>query len=159
MARQKGQKSIDRQGRSKTKIYRIWRGMHQRCLNPKSSNYEGYGARGIDICERWMDFDLFHADMGDAPEGPYSMDRIDNNKGYSPDNCRWAYVGVQAQNKRPPIGQQFLEYGGLKLPYGKWAEITGIPILIIKRRLKHQWTAKDALQIRLSAKELEFLGR
>lgn len=79
----------------------IWRGMITRCTNPNRRGYEEYGGRGIAVCERWMDFANFIADMGPCPEG-CSIDRYPNNDGnYEPGNCRWADAKTQASNRRP----------------------------------------------------------
>jgi hypothetical protein len=77
--------------------FKSWRSMIDRCTNPKSSGWNLYGARGINVCERWMNVQNFIEDMGPRPTGT-SIDRIDNSKGYEPDNCRWASAADQARN-------------------------------------------------------------
>ncbi len=77
-----------------------WRSMHDRCSNPASDAWEWYGGRGITACARWASFEAFLADMGERPEGQ-TLDRIDPDRGYEPDNCRWATWHEQAVNRRP----------------------------------------------------------
>ncbi len=82
-----------------TSIYNIWKAMRQRCMNKNSYDYKWYGGRGITICERWNVFSNFFDDMGHKPEGK-SLDRIDNDKGYELDNCRWSTQKEQVNNSR-----------------------------------------------------------
>lgn len=82
-------------------LYGVYHAMIGRCTRPTDKRYADYGGRGITVCDRWRDdFWAFVADMGDRPEG-HSLDRIDNDRGYSPDNCRWATAHEQRVNRRP----------------------------------------------------------
>lgn len=79
--------------------YSVWRGMIQRCTNPKATHYDDYGGRGITVCKRWRTFENFLEDMGERPEG-MSLDRIRNSRGYCKSNCRWATPSQQRLNQR-----------------------------------------------------------
>lgn len=88
-------------GLRNTPEYNTWVNMKARCYNPKASRYENYGGRRITVCDEWMhSFKQFLADMGKKPSPTHSIDRIDNDKGYSPDNCRWADKKTQVINTR-----------------------------------------------------------
>lgn len=125
-----------------SKAYRTWHGMKNRCYNEKDDDYKRYGARGITVCDRWKDsFENFLEDMGE-PEASLSLDRIDNSKGYSPDNCRWADWFTQAQNRR---GNRMLEFNGEKQAVSYWARLHGIRHDTLIRRLDYGWPIEQAL--------------
>ena len=111
-------------GKRHTKEYNIWAGIKQRCRNQNSLAYKYYGARGINICDRWFDsFENFYTDMGDCPSKLHSIERVDNNLGYYKENCVWATCEEQANNKR---NTRILEYNGKKYGILKWARETGL---------------------------------
>lgn len=87
-------------GMSGTPVFECWRGMIKRCTNPNASNYHNYGGRGITVDPRWLVFENFYEDMGDPPPNT-TLDRENNNQGYSKENCRWATWSQQMSNRRP----------------------------------------------------------
>jgi hypothetical protein len=122
-------------------MYRVWRGMLARCGNEKSTRYQNYGGRGIKVCDRWMDFKNFLADMGDRPDG-LTIDRIDVNGNYEPGNCRWADLSTQANNK---TNSAYHIIDGEKLTVSQWAAKRGVPEQYVYARLHRGWSIEDAL--------------
>lgn len=108
--------------------YKIWEGMKYRCLNPKAVNFRNYGGRGITVCTKWLTFEGFFEDMGSA-DGR-CLDRIDNDKGYSKENCRWVTPGENSRNRRDNVladGKTMSE----------WSRETGLSEQLIHYRIKH----------------------
>lgn len=91
---------------AKGPTYQSWCAMINRCFQPSQPSYQYYGARGITVCERWRSYENFLADMGERPEG-MTLDRIDNDLGYEPSNCRWATATEQSRNQRRHAGKQW----------------------------------------------------
>jgi len=122
--------------------YYIWQSMLNRCENLNHKQYKHYGGRGIFVCERWHDIKLFWEDMGSRPSKSYSIDRIDNNDGYSPDNCRWATQKEQSRNTRRNV---YLEVNGVKKIITEWAEEMNVKTGTIWNRLRSGWSEQDAV--------------
>lgn len=95
----RGKNSPSKHKMYNTRTYHSWEQMKQRCLNPKATRYPEYGARGITVCERWLDFQNFYQDMGTRPVGK-TLDRINPYGNYEPNNCRWATYKEQVHNRR-----------------------------------------------------------
>lgn len=129
-------------GKSNTDEYHCWLHMHARCSNRESSDYPNYGGRGIKVCERWLLFEAFLADMGERPSRRHSIDRINNDGDYGPGNCRWATREQQGNNKR---SNRKLSCNGVELTLSQWATRTGISRGAIKQRLKRGWSVERSL--------------
>ena len=111
-------------GLSKTQLYTTWKNMRQRCNNPHNKRYSSYGGRGIGICDEWNDYQVFHDWMMEHGWEPgLTLERIDNDKGYSPDNCRIATWKEQVRNRRKTV---YLTYKNEKKPLSEWVEIFGL---------------------------------
>ena len=128
-------------GMSRTKIYKVYLCMIERCTKKDHHAYHHYGGRGITVCEEWLDsFQNFYRDMGES--NGKSLDRIDNNKGYSKDNCRWATREEQSNNTRRT---KLLTYKGKTLGVSQWSRKLGIPTSTIWNRLIRGWDDKETL--------------
>ncbi len=127
---------------SKTREWICWTSMKQRCRNPNSTGYALYGARGIQVCERWNKFANFLADMGEAPDG-MTIERIDNNGHYEPNNCRWATLTEQNRNQRT---NRLITIDGETLCVTAWAERFGIDPFRIYQRLDDGWPPEKAVK-------------
>jgi len=144
LAKEETKKHNSTHGMSSKPEYKTWVRMKTRCYNKKEKNYSDYGGRGIKICKRWREsFDNFYVDMGEMPQGKSSIDRIDNNGDYTPDNCRWADNYEQARNKR---SVPMIEYSGENRCLAEWSEITGIKKSTIHMRINtYKWTIGRSL--------------
>lgn len=124
-------KARAKHGMYRTRVYRQWQQMIQRCYNPNASRYQRYGGRGVTVCDRWrLSFDAFYADMGDPPDGT-SIDRIDNDRGYEPGNCRWATPQEQANNRYTNV---LIEHDGVSRTIAEWSRHLGLPYHWVKHR-------------------------
>jgi hypothetical protein len=128
-------------GKTKTPTYVLWAAMLRRCNTKSHTGYSNYGARGIKVCERWNDFSNFLADMGERPEG-LSIERLDNNGPYSPENCVWASRQEQSNNTRR---NRMLSHNGQTRSVAQWAAILGCSEGTIRSRLRLGWSVATAL--------------
>lgn len=125
------------------KVYNAWAGMKTRCYNPNYVLFHRYGGRGIAVCDEWVDsFGAFLLDMGEPPTKHHSIDRIDNDKGYSKDNCAWSDMVEQANNKST---NAFLELNGKRQTIAEWSAELGIGYETIRMRLRRGATVEKAL--------------
>jgi len=142
LAKETSKRVHTKHGYSGSRTYETWKGMHGRCSNPRNRAYQNYGGRGIDVCARWGSFENFVKDMGECPEN-HSIDRIDNSKGYTPDNCRWASTTVQNRNRR---NNSYHSFCGVTMCTTAWAEFSGVPVRRIEHRLKTNWSFGRAIE-------------
>lgn len=124
--------------------YDSWRGMKERCLNPKHKNYRTYAKEGITVCQEWIEsFSTFLSDMGERPSREYSIDRIDNSKGYFKENCRWATVKEQHRNHSRNI---LLTYCGETLCITDWCTALEVPKHTMLRRYHRGCSIEEILE-------------
>ena len=136
-------KRSTKHGKGKLPEYIIWKSMRDRCNNTNAERYSDYGGRGIKICKRWDDFSNFIEDMGSRPTPKHQMERIDNDKGYNLDNCKWATILEQANNKRDT---RMLTLNGVTKPIMVWSRETGISEKTLRARIfRSGWSIEQAL--------------
>lgn len=124
-------------------LYNIWHGMLKRCYNTASTGYHKYGARGITVCERWHSIENFVADMGERPSQKHSIERIDNEGQYEPNNCCWATNTEQANNRR---NSKWITIDGVTRTAKQWADFLGRKDAdYIYKRLRMGWNPVDAV--------------
>lgn len=128
----------------KTRLYEIWYGMKRRCEDSRRIAYEDYGCRGITVCEEWRNsFEAFRDwALANGYSDNLTLDRKDNDGPYSPENCQWATMQEQQNNRR---NNKLLKYNGEEHTQSEWARITGIKAGTIYARLKNGWTVERTL--------------
>lgn len=125
-------------------MYFVWNTMVQRCTNPNHTNWESYGGRGITVSKRWLDFNNFFKDMGEPPDEAASIERKNNDKGYSKLNCKWATRKEQSRNKR---NNRCFLYEGKERCVAEIAEMTSMPYMRLYQRLMtYNWPIEKAVQ-------------
>jgi len=131
--------------------YHIYQDMKARCRNQKAINFDDYGGRGIAVCDRWLEsFENFYEDMGDRPSKQHSLDRIDGSKGYSKENCRWATLEQQANNKSNNV---LITHDERTMTIAQWARYKGMNITTLHNRLKKGMTTEEALNTPVRSKQ------
>jgi len=131
--------------------YAVWRSMKRRVLNPKCEHFDRYGGRGIKCCDRWLNsFEDFFADMGKRPSLLHSIDRINNDGDYEPNNCRWATKKQQARSR---CSSRYIEYNGETKTLAEWAEGANMDLRALWQRLKRGWSMEKSLTTSLDRKK------
>lgn len=130
---------------AKPGLYSVWANMKTRCNNHSVPCYERYGGRGISYCEDWEHFDNFARDMSDGYSLGLSLERKNNNLGYSKDNCCWATPLVQANNRR---NTKLLTYKGETHSIADWCRLLGLKLSTVKQRIYcYGWSTEEALEV------------
>lgn len=130
-------------GQSRTRTYKCWQAMKDRCENPKNKAFENYGKRGISYCREWADFEVFYRDMGDMPIG-LTLERVDNDAGYCASNCKWDTRAAQVRNRRNSV---LIEIDGVTLCLKDWCAKYGVNYHTALKRIKRGLSTYAALGI------------
>lgn len=138
--------TVKKHGKKGTKLYHCWQNMKDRCYNEHNKHYKDYGRRGIKVCNEWRnDFmNFYNWAVNNGYDDTLTIDRIDNNKGYSHDNCRWATLKQQARNQR---SNKNITINGKTHCLSEWCEIYNINYRKVQSRLKYGWTIEKALEL------------
>ncbi len=129
-------------GQHKTPEYTAWLSMRQRCVNTKHPCYAGYGGRGITVCERWDLFENFISDMGKRPSPRHEIERLNNDKGYYPDNCAWKTRFEQMRNTRKT---RLVTLGDVTQCLKDWCRDLGISYKLTLNRISKNWSLEKAM--------------
>lgn len=128
---------------SNSRIYKIWQMMKDRCLNSNNKDYINYGDRGIAVCEEWLDFNNFHIwSIKNGYNEILTIDRINNNKGYCPENCRWETRKIQSNNTRR---NRYITLNGEEKTLQQWADYLNISKSSLSERIQRKWTEDEIL--------------
>ncbi len=133
---------MTKHGLAWTRGWRAWCNMRSRCQNPKNNRYPWYGGKGIKVCERWGKFENFISDMGRPPTDLHTIDRIDNEHDYCPENCRWATAEEQRRNR---TDNHLLTYQGKTQPTFVWAKELNMSYQALKQRIHYGWSDERIL--------------
>ena len=131
----------ERHGMCKTRVYKLWASMKARCNISTATGYENYGGRGIAVCDRWESFLAFYEDMGEPPTG-YSLDRVNPDGHYEPDNCRWVPIADQLRNQRDLV---YMVHNGKRQCLSVWARELGVPDNTLRSRIRYGWPVEKIL--------------
>ena len=130
-------------GESKTRLYKIWQGIKKRCLNKNSRRYCDYGGRGITICEEWLEWSNFkNWAIANGYDDNLSIERIDYNKGYNPENCTWISLPEQSKNRR---SCHWITFNNKTMDLTDWAKEVGLSRNCLNSRLRIGWSIEKAL--------------
>ena len=143
-------------GMSYSSIYPEYRNMNNRCYNENAHNYKWYGGRGIKVCNKWReDIHSFYNDVSVLPhfgEKGYTLDRINNDGDYEPENVRWATHKEQCNNRRPYTVKNLYEYNGKMLSLREISNITGLPCYVLRNRISKGWEHERAFNTEVQEK-------
>lgn len=132
------------------RFYMVWKHMIQRCTDPSISNYYRYGGRGIKVCNRWQKYENFVLDMFPSYVRGLTLERINNDGNYEPENCRWATRKEQANNTRNIEKAKKYTFNGITQTTRQWAEELGIKRTTLDMRLRHyKWPVEKAFERRV----------